>query len=86
MTGRIARWRAAREHGWAAAHLLEYLDGELPPRDRERLERHAGVCPECRQAIASLRRTMRELTRLRSRPRRDVAGGVIERLRREGAD
>ena len=35
--------------------MSAYLDGELAPRRRTRLERHAHQCPECRRLLADLR-------------------------------
>ncbi|MBM4039859.1 MAG: hypothetical protein FJ290_15240 [Planctomycetes bacterium] len=32
-----------------------YLEGELEPQERERLERHLHACPSCRQVVASYR-------------------------------
>jgi RNA polymerase sigma-70 factor, ECF subfamily len=31
----------------ARSRVSDYLDGELPPDDRERVERHLEVCPSC---------------------------------------
>ncbi|HEY3249459.1 MAG TPA: anti-sigma factor, partial [bacterium] len=45
-----------------ATHVREllspYLDDELGGRERERVQRHLEVCPECREHLASLRRTL----------------------------
>lgn len=40
------------------AKLFEYLDGELPEREREAVEQHLPRCPECR-AAAGLEETFR---------------------------
>ncbi|MBA3420777.1 MAG: zf-HC2 domain-containing protein [Thermoleophilaceae bacterium] len=71
-----------RDHRFAHAHASDYLDGELGPAERRRVERHTSVCPKCRQALESLRRTLTALRGLRSERRDDVAAGVIDRLRR----
>ena len=80
--GPIRRWMFMRQHRWTAARLSDYLDGELPPRDRERVEQHTGMCPECSRVLAMLRRTLRELMGLRDEPLPSIADGVVERLRR----
>ncbi len=53
------RFRLA--HRWAPGHMSDYLDGELAPRGRRRMERHVGECPECRHLLASLRRMLETL-------------------------
>ena len=35
--------------------MSDYLDGELAPAERTRVERHVGECVECRRVIAGLR-------------------------------
>lgn len=80
--GPVKRWMFMRHHHWTASRLSEYLDGELSERDRERVEQHTGICPECSRLLATLRRTLRELVGLRDQPLPSVADGVIERLRR----
>lgn len=37
--------------------LLRSLSGELPPSERDELDRHLAGCPICRQAYADLRET-----------------------------
>lgn len=79
----LERHRFMREHRWTGPRLSAYLDGELSPDDRRRLEAHAGICPECGQMLATLRKTLaglRGLSRDPSPPA-DLADSVIERLR-----
>lgn len=80
--GPVRRRLFMREHRWTQPRLSRYLDGELDARELRRLERHTGMCPECRRALAMLRRTVRELMGLHDDPLPGVADGVIERLRR----
>jgi anti-sigma factor RsiW len=44
--------------------MSEYLDGELAPAGRARMERHLGECADCRRLLAGLRRTVDGLHRL----------------------
>ena len=44
--------------------MSEYLDDELAPRERARLERHAHDCPECERLLAGLRAVVHGLGRL----------------------
>jgi anti-sigma factor RsiW len=77
------RRRFMREHHWTHARLSDYLDGDLHGDDRERLETHVGLCPDCRSVLAGLRTTIGALMGLRTDAEIDVAAGVISRLRSE---
>jgi anti-sigma factor RsiW len=83
----IRRWlerrRYMREHNWTHAHLSAYLDGELSPGERERVEDHVGMCPHCTRVLRTLRRTLEGLMGLKDEPGPGVADGVIQRLRSE---
>ena len=50
----LYRVRFRRDHGWAPDHMSEYVDGELAPAGRARMDRHMGECPECRRVLAGL--------------------------------
>lgn len=41
--------------------LLDYLEGTLPPSDRQALEAHVGGCPRCVAFVESYRQTPRIL-------------------------
>jgi anti-sigma factor RsiW len=41
----------------------DYLDGQLSPRDAERLEGHLSACPHCSEYLAQLRVTIDALGR-----------------------
>ena len=79
----LERRRHMREHNWTHAHLSDYLDDDLSPAERERLEEHLGICPHCRRVLRTLRRTLESLMELSAEPRPSVSDGVIERLRSE---
>jgi anti-sigma factor RsiW len=79
----LKRRRFMREHDWTHAHLSDYLDDDLSPHERGRLEDHVGICPQCRRVLRTLRRTLESLMELPVERRPSVADGVIERLRGE---
>jgi anti-sigma factor RsiW len=79
----LQRRRFMREHEWTHARLSEYIDEELSPEERRRVEEHVGVCPQCRRVLATLRRTVESLMGLGEERRPGVAEGIIERLRSE---
>ena len=76
----LERRRFMREHRWTHTHLSDYVDHDLDPDGRRRVEEHVGLCPQCRRVLATLRRTLRELRQLGAAPRPDLADGIIERL------
>lgn len=80
----LARVRFMRDHRWTGARLSDYLDDELRPDERRRLEEHVHWCPECRHMLETLRRTVAGLMALRTAHEGSVAPAVIERLRQEG--
>ena len=50
----LYRVRFKRDHGWAPDHMSEYVDGELGPSGRVRMDRHVRDCPECHRVLAGL--------------------------------
>ena len=44
--------------------ITEYLEGNLPPADRERFEAHLTVCPGCQHYLDQMRATIQSLGRL----------------------
>lgn len=77
---RIATWA---QHRWTRARLSAYVDGDLSPRQRRRLERHAARCSDCRGTLRSLIRVIHALRTLPAPPDRRVAHRVVARVRRE---
>jgi len=43
------------DHQWSQQHLSHYVEGELGPRARRRLERHALGCVDCGRGIKAMR-------------------------------
>jgi hypothetical protein len=83
MPSALRMMRFHREHRWTHEHLSEYIDGELGARGRARVERHVGMCPECRRVLATLRQTLAALMGLREDQPGDIIDSVIGRLRIE---
>jgi anti-sigma factor RsiW len=83
--GLVGRIRFMREHRWTHSHLSVYLDEELSPRERARVEEHVGLCPHCHRVLATLKRTLEGLRALRTERPPDLAETVIERLRGDGS-
>jgi anti-sigma factor RsiW len=81
MRSPLARSRFARDHRWSQAHMSEYVDAELTARDRERIERHARDCSECRELLASLQQMILALATLPAPPAESVAVSVLAGVR-----
>jgi anti-sigma factor RsiW len=64
MSNLVHRVRFVSDHRWAAPRMSAYVDGELMPSGRLRLERHVGECKECRRLLAALREMLDALHRL----------------------
>ena len=60
----LYRVRFKRDHAWAPGLMSDYLDDELAPGRRGRMERHMRDCPECDRLLAGLRAVIRGLGRL----------------------
>jgi anti-sigma factor RsiW len=45
----------SEDHRWSQQHLSHYVEGELGPRDRRRLDRHARDCVDCGRGIRAMR-------------------------------
>jgi len=77
----MASLRMRLEHRWSQRRMSDYVDGDMSFRDRERLERHADLCPECGPLRRALFWLTVELRELRRPPERSIAPRVIEHLR-----
>jgi anti-sigma factor RsiW len=63
--------------------MSDYVDGDLSPGARHRLEAHAVFCPECGPMLRALLRIVHGLGSLPGPSHDPIAPRVIERLRRE---
>jgi anti-sigma factor RsiW len=43
------------DHEWSQRHLSHYVEGDLRPRARRRLDRHARGCADCGRGIRAMR-------------------------------
>jgi anti-sigma factor RsiW len=43
------------DHQWSRRHLSHYVEGDLRPRARRRLDRHALGCVDCERGIRAMR-------------------------------
>jgi len=82
----LDKWRKP-EHQWVDESLSAYLDGELSPAEKSRVEQHLHECEACAQNLATLRQTvslLRELPAKRA-PRSFTIRPVSIRAKRAAA-
>jgi len=77
----MASMRMRLEHRWSQRRMSDYIDGDMSPRERERLDRHAYLCPECGPLRRALLWLVIELRELRRRPEHSISPQVIEHVR-----
>lgn len=71
------RLRFERDHRWVPPRASDYLDGDLRPRQRTRVERHLDDCPECRELLRSLHAILSALGTMRGPEDELVADAVL---------
>lgn len=67
--------------------VTAYLDGALPPADRERFEEHGRICPGCRTHLSRMRRVVGSLGQLRRQEEGERDAGkdrLLGLFRRQG--
>jgi anti-sigma factor RsiW len=89
MSSLLARIRFRLDHRWTPHHLSEFVDDDMPPRSRTRLQRHVDQCPDCNRALVTLQRLIDRLHRLpptASNDRPDIASQVRRRIEADVSD
>jgi anti-sigma factor RsiW len=74
----------ADDHQWSQQHLSHYVEGDLAPRRRRRLERHAGQCVDCGRGLRAVRAMLRALAGAAAEDVRAPAG-ILDRARAAAA-
>jgi len=69
------------EHSFTRRRLSAYVDRDLDPRERDRVERHIDECRECAGVARSLERLLACLAFLGRHSRCRLAPGMCETLR-----
>lgn len=75
------RMRMMRDHRWAPGRMSDYVDDDLSPRERTRLERHAAECPECGPMLDTLEKMVVELHGVRDAGGSPVAEAILRSVR-----
>jgi hypothetical protein len=72
-----------RDHLWSRPRFSDFIEGDLPRRQEQRLTDHAQLCPDCARLIATLQALLMILPSLRLPPHAAfaIAENTAERVR-----
>jgi anti-sigma factor RsiW len=73
------------DHQWSQRHLSHYVEGDLRPRARHRLDRHAGKCADCGRGIRAMRALVRGVQGLDGLAATRAPATIFDRVRLSGA-
>jgi anti-sigma factor RsiW len=69
------------DHQWSQQHLSHFVEGDLRPRARRRLARHARGCTECGRGVRALRALVYNIQGLNGRPGLRAPQTIFDRVR-----
>jgi len=73
------------EHQWSQGHLSHYVEGDLSPRARRRLDRHARDCADCGRGIRAMRALLYAVQGLDGLAGVRAPATIFDRVRPAGA-
>jgi Putative zinc-finger len=73
------------DHRWSQQHLSHYVEGDLRPRARRRLERHALGCVDCGLGIRAMRALIYSVQGLDGLAGVRAPATIFDRIRPAGA-
>jgi anti-sigma factor RsiW len=76
----------ADDHQWSQQHLSHYVEGDLRPRARRRLDRHARDCVDCGRGIRAMRALVHAVHGLAGLASVRAPATIFDRVRPTGAD
>jgi len=74
----------AADHQWSQQHLSHYVEGDLRPRARRRLARHAQGCVDCGRGIRAMRALVYAVQGLDGRAGGSAPAAIFDRARLAG--
>ena len=74
------------DHQWSQRHLSHYVEGELRPRARRRLDRHARECVDCEHGIRAMRALVYAVHGLDGLAGVRAPATIFDRVRLAGSD
>jgi anti-sigma factor RsiW len=76
----------AGDHEWSQRHLSHYVEGDLRPRARRRLARHAAGCADCGRGLRAMRALVYAVQGLDGLAGGRAPAAIFDRARLAGAD
>jgi hypothetical protein len=73
------------DHHWSQQHLSHFVEGDLRPRARRRLCRHARDCADCGRGIRAMRALVYTIQGLDGRADVRAPATIFDRVRPAGA-
>jgi hypothetical protein len=73
------------DHEWSQRHLSHYVEGDLRPGARRRLERHARDCVDCGRGIRAMRALVYAVQGLDGWAGVRAPATIFDRARADGA-
>jgi anti-sigma factor RsiW len=74
------------DHEWSQRHLSHYVEGDLRPRARRRLARHAAGCVGCARGLRAMRALVYAAQGLDGLAGVRAPAAIFDRARLAGAD
>jgi anti-sigma factor RsiW len=74
----------AGDHEWSQRHLSHYVEGDLRPRARRRLDRHARDCVDCGRGIRAMRALVHAVRGLDGLAGTPAPATIFDRVRLAG--
>jgi hypothetical protein len=75
----------AGDHQWSQQHLSHYVEGDLRPRARRRLARHALGCADCGRGIRAMRALVYAVPGIDGHAGVSAPAAIFDRARLAGA-
>ena len=75
----------AGDHEWSQRHLSHYVEGDLRPRARRRLDSHARGCADCGRGIRAMRALVYAVQGLDGLAGARAPATIFDRIRLAGA-
>ena len=77
--------RRTGDHQWSQQHLSHYVEGELRPSARRRLEGHALGCADCGRGIRAMRALVHALQGMDGPAGTRAPATIFDRIGQAGA-
>jgi hypothetical protein len=77
----MSRPGRSEDHQWSQQHFSHFVEGDLRPRARRRLERHARGCADCGRGVRAMRALVYSMQGLDGLAGIRAPGTIFDRIR-----